>query len=111
MRDVVARIVDDGEFFEVHEHFAQNIICGFSRLDGYPVGVVGNQPKHLAGVLDIESSEKAARFVRTCDAFNVPLLTFTDVPGFLPGTSQEWGGSSATVPSCCTRSPRRRCSS
>src|SRR5512134_3381267 len=92
MRDVIARVVDDGEFFEVHEHFAQNIVCGFSRLDGHPVGVVGNQPKHLAGVLDIESSEKAARFVRTCDAFNVPLLTFTDVPGFLPGTSQEWGG-------------------
>jgi propionyl-CoA carboxylase beta chain len=92
MRDVLSLIVDDGEFFEVHEHFAQNIICGFSRLDGYPIGIVGNQPKHLAGVLDIEASEKAARFVRTCDAFNVPLLTFTDVPGFLPGTSQEWGG-------------------
>ena len=92
MRDVISLIVDDGEFFEVHEHFAQNIICGFSRLDGFPVGIVGNQPKHLAGVLDIESSEKAARFVRTCDAFNVPLLTFTDVPGFLPGTSQEWSG-------------------
>jgi propionyl-CoA carboxylase beta chain len=92
MRDVVSLVVDDGEFFEVHEHFAQNIIVGFSRLDGYPVGVVGNQPKHLAGVLDIESSEKAARFVRFCDAFNIPLLTFTDVPGFLPGTSQEWGG-------------------
>ena len=74
------------------EHFAQNIICGFSRLDGHPIGVVGNQPNHLAGVLDINSSEKAARFVRFCDAFNVPLLTFTDVPGFLPGTSQEWGG-------------------
>ena len=85
MRDVVSLIVDDGEFFEVHEHFAQNIICGFSRLDGYPIGIVGNQPKHLAGVLDINSSEKAARFVRTCDAFNIPLLTFTDVPGFLPG--------------------------
>jgi propionyl-CoA carboxylase beta chain len=92
MREVISRIVDDGEFFEVHEHFAQNIVVGFSRLDGHPVGVVGNQPKHLAGVLDINSSEKAARFVRTCDAFNVPLLTFTDVPGFLPGTSQEWGG-------------------
>jgi propionyl-CoA carboxylase beta chain len=92
MRDVVSMVVDDGEFFEVHEHFAQNIIVGFSRLDGYPVGVVGNQPKHLAGVLDIESSEKAARFVRFCDAFNIPLITFTDVPGFLPGTSQEWNG-------------------
>jgi propionyl-CoA carboxylase beta chain len=92
MRDVVSLIVDDGEFFEVHEHYAQNIVVGFSRLDGFPIGVVGNQPRHLAGVLDIESSEKAARFVRFCDAFNVPLLTFCDVPGFLPGTSQEWGG-------------------
>jgi propionyl-CoA carboxylase beta chain len=92
MRDVVSLVVDDGEFFEVQEHFAQNIIVGFSRLDGYPIGIVGNQPKHLAGVLDIEASEKAARFVRFCDAFNIPLITFTDVPGFLPGTSQEWNG-------------------
>jgi propionyl-CoA carboxylase beta chain len=92
MREVIGLIVDDGEFFEVHEHFAQNIVVGFSRLDGFPIGVVGNQPRHLAGVLDIESSEKAARFVRFCDAFNIPLLTFCDVPGFLPGTSQEWGG-------------------
>ncbi len=92
MREVISRVVDDGEFFEVHEHFAKNIVCGFSRLDGYSVGVVGNQPAHLAGVLDIESSEKAARFVRTCDAFNIPIITFTDVPGFLPGTSQEWNG-------------------
>jgi propionyl-CoA carboxylase beta chain len=92
MRDVISRIVDDGEFFEVHEHFAKNIVCGFSRLDGFPVGVVGNQPAYLAGVLDIESSEKAARFVRTCDAYNIPLVTFTDVPGFLPGTDQEWNG-------------------
>src|SRR3954467_8341164 len=92
MRDVVRGVVDDGEFFEVHEHYARNIICGFSRLDGYAVGVVGNQPNQLAGVLDIDASAKAARFVRTCDAFNIPLLTFTDVPGFLPGTSQEWGG-------------------
>src|ERR687897_246348 len=92
MRDVISRIVDDGEFLEVHEHFAQNIVVGFSRLDGRPVGIVGNQPAQLAGVLDIESSEKAARFVRTCDCFNIPLVTFTDVPGFLPGTSQEWGG-------------------
>ena len=92
MRDVVHRIVDDGEFFEVQEHFARNIIVGFSRLDGRPIGVVGNQPAQLAGVLDIDASEKAARFVRFCDAFNIPLLTFMDVPGFLPGTSQEWGG-------------------
>jgi propionyl-CoA carboxylase beta chain len=92
MREVISRIVDEGDFFEVHEHFAKNIVCGFSRLDGYPVGIVGNQPAHLAGVLDIEASEKAARFVRTCDAYNVPLITFTDVPGFLPGTDQEWNG-------------------
>jgi propionyl-CoA carboxylase beta chain len=92
MRDVVRYVVDDGEFLEVHEHFAQNIICGYSRLNGYAVGIVGNQPKALAGVLDIEASEKAARFVRTCDAFNIPIITFCDVPGFLPGTTQEWGG-------------------
>src|SRR5918911_2170638 len=92
MRDVVHLLVDNGEFFEVQEHFARNIIVGFSRLNGRPVGVVGNQPAQLAGVLDINASEKAARFVRFCDAFNIPLLTFCDVPGFLPGTSQEWGG-------------------
>jgi propionyl-CoA carboxylase beta chain len=92
MREVVRRIVDDGEFFEVHEHYARNIVCGFARLDGHAVGVVGNQPSQLAGVLDIDSSCKGARFVRTCDAFNIPLITFTDVPGFLPGTAQEWGG-------------------
>jgi len=92
MRKVIAAIVDDEEFLEVHEHFAKNIVCGFSRLDGFPIGIVGNQPAFLAGVLDIEASEKAARFVRTCDAFNVPIVTFTDVPGFLPGTDQEWNG-------------------
>src|SRR5918912_228934 len=92
MRDVVRLIVDDGEFLEVHEHHAKNIVCGFSRLDGHTIGVVGNQPSALAGVLDIDASAKGARFVRTCDAFNIPLLTFVDVPGFLPGTSQEWGG-------------------
>jgi propionyl-CoA carboxylase beta chain len=92
MREVVTRIVDDGDFFEVQEHFAKNIIIGFSRLGSRPVGIVGNQPAQMAGVLDIDASEKAARFVRFCDAFNVPILTFTDVPGFLPGTSQEWGG-------------------
>jgi propionyl-CoA carboxylase beta chain len=92
MRNVVRLVVDDGEFFEVHEHFAPNIICGFSRLNGYSIGIVGNQPAAMAGVLDIDASEKAARFVRFCDAFNIPLITFTDVPGFLPGTTQEWGG-------------------
>ena len=92
MRDVVGHVVDDGDFFEVHEHFARNIVVGLARLGGRPAGIVGNQPSQLAGVLDIDSSEKAARFVRFCDAFNIPLVTFTDVPGFLPGTSQEWGG-------------------
>jgi propionyl-CoA carboxylase beta chain len=92
MKDVVRRVVDDGDFFEVHEHFAPNLIVGFARLNGRPVGVVGNQPKVLAGVLDIDSSVKGARFVRFCDAFNIPLVTLEDVPGFLPGTRQEWGG-------------------
>src|SRR2546421_2348573 len=92
MHDVVRRVVDDGEFLEVHELWAENIICGFARLGGHPVGVVGNQPRSLAGVLDIDSSVKAARFVRLCDSFNIPLVTFVDVPGFLPGTQQEWGG-------------------
>jgi propionyl-CoA carboxylase beta chain len=92
MKAVIERVVDDGEFLELHERYAENIVCGFARLGGHSVGVVGNQPRSLAGVLDIDSSVKAARFVRTCDAFNIPLLTFVDVPGFLPGTAQEWGG-------------------
>ncbi|MDQ1423888.1 MAG: acetyl-CoA/propionyl-CoA carboxylase carboxyl transferase subunit [Acidimicrobiaceae bacterium] len=92
MHKVIESVVDDGEFFEYAARWAPNILCGFARLDGHPVGIVGNQPLHLAGVLDIESSEKAARFVRTCDAFNIPLLTFVDVPGFLPGVDQEYGG-------------------
>jgi propionyl-CoA carboxylase beta chain len=92
MHDVIRRVIDGGEFLEVNERWAENIVCGFARLGGHAVGVVGNQPRTLAGVLDIDSSEKAARFVRTCDAFNVPLVTFVDVPGFLPGTAQEWGG-------------------
>jgi propionyl-CoA carboxylase beta chain len=92
MHAVVEHILDDGEFCEVHAEFAKNIIVGFGRVEGAPVGVVANQPMHFAGCLDIDASEKAARFVRTCDAFNVPVLTFVDVPGFLPGTDQEWGG-------------------
>ena len=92
MKEIIRLVVDDADFFEVHEHFAPNIVVGFARLDGRPVGVVGNQPAMLAGVLDIKSSTKAARFVRFCDAFNIPLVTFEDVPGFLPGTEQEWGG-------------------
>jgi propionyl-CoA carboxylase beta chain len=89
---VIEHVLDDGEFLEVHPLFAPNIVCGFGRVEGGSVGVVANQPLQLAGTLDIDASEKAARFVRTCDAFNVPVLTFVDVPGFLPGTSQEWGG-------------------
>jgi propionyl-CoA carboxylase beta chain len=92
MHQVIADVFDDGEFFEVHEHWAQNIIVGLTRLAGHPVGIVANQPQVLAGTLDIESSTKAARFVRFCDAFNIPLVAFVDVPGFLPGTDQEHGG-------------------
>ena len=92
MHRVVEHVLDDGEFLEVAPLYAQNIVVGFGRVEGRPVGVVANQPMHFAGCLDIAASEKAARFVRTCDAFNVPLLTFVDVPGFLPGTGQEWEG-------------------
>jgi propionyl-CoA carboxylase beta chain len=92
IKRVIELVVDDGDYLEVHERYAENIVCCFARLGGHPVGVVGNQPRTLAGVLDIDSSVKAARFVRTCDAFNIPLVTFVDVPGFLPGTAQEWGG-------------------
>jgi propionyl-CoA carboxylase beta chain len=92
MHTVIEHLVDDEEFLEVHALFAPNIICGFARIEGQPVGVVGNQPMQFAGCLDINASEKAARFVRTCDAFNVPVLTLVDVPGFLPGTDQEWQG-------------------
>ncbi len=92
MREVIRVAVDDEEFLEVHEHFATNVVVGFARLNGHAVGIVGNQPMSMAGVLDIDGSEKAARFVRTCDAFNIPLVTFCDVPGFLPGTAQEWNG-------------------
>jgi acetyl-CoA carboxylase carboxyltransferase component len=92
MKEVIRPIVDDGQFFEIHEGYAQNIVVGFARLGGHSIGIIANQPAVLAGVLDINSSEKAARFVRFCDAFNLPILTFVDVPGFLPGTGQEHGG-------------------
>jgi propionyl-CoA carboxylase beta chain len=92
MRKVVTTVVDNGRFFEIMPRFAKNIIVGFARLDGRVVGIVGNQPQHLAGVLDIDASVKGARFVRFCDAFQIPLVTFEDVPGFLPGTAQELGG-------------------
>jgi propionyl-CoA carboxylase beta chain len=92
MHEIIHHLLDDGDFLEVHELFAQNIIVGFGRIEGHPVGVVANQPTHFAGCLDIDASEKAARFVRTCDAFNVPILTLVDVPGFLPGVGQEHQG-------------------
>lgn len=92
IKEVITRVVDDRDFLEIHKEYAQNIVVGFARLDGRPVGIVANQPSVLAGVLDITASEKGARFVRFCDAFNIPLVTLVDVPGFLPGTDQEWGG-------------------
>jgi propionyl-CoA/long-chain acyl-CoA carboxylase carboxyl transferase subunit len=92
MHEAIGHVLDDGEFLEIHAAFAPNIIVGFGRVEGASVGVVANQPMHLGGCLDIDASEKAARFVRTCDAFSIPVLTFVDVPGFLPGTGQEWGG-------------------
>jgi len=92
IKDIIHRVVDEGYFFEVQEHFAENMVVGFARLDGRPAGIVANQPAVLAGTLDINSSVKGARFVRFCDAFNIPIVTFEDVPGFLPGTQQEFGG-------------------
>ncbi|MQA95993.1 MAG: methylmalonyl-CoA carboxyltransferase [Streptosporangiales bacterium] len=92
MHTVIEGVLDEGEFLEVHAQFAPNMVVGFGRVEGHSVGVVANQPMNLAGTLDFDAAEKAARFVRTCDAFNVPVLTFVDVPGFLPGTDQEWGG-------------------
>ena len=92
MKKVISAVFDDGDFLEYHALWARNLVCGFARLNGRAVGIIGNQPQVLAGVLDIESSEKGARFVRTCDAFNIPIVTFVDVPGFMPGTDQEYGG-------------------
>jgi len=92
IKKIINAVVDDGKFTEVHKDYAKNIVCGFARFDGRPVGIVANQPVHLAGCLDIDASIKAARFVRFCDCFNLPLVTFVDVPGFLPGTNQEYGG-------------------
>jgi acetyl-CoA carboxylase carboxyltransferase component len=92
VKDVIRAIVDNGYFFEPHELYAQNIVVGFGRLNGRSIGIVANQPKVLAGCLDVDSSDKATRFIRFCDCFNIPLLTITDVPGFLPGADQEWAG-------------------
>src|SRR5258708_1664178 len=92
IKEAIRMIVDDGRFFEIHEQYAANIVVGFARLGGHSIGIVANQPAVLAGVLDIEASEKAARFIRFCDSFNIPIITFEDVPGFLPGVAQEHGG-------------------
>src|SRR5690606_22424623 len=92
INELIAKTVDDGEFFEIQATFAKNIVIGFGRVEGRTVGIVANQPMVLAGVLDSDASRKAARFVRFCDCFNIPILTFVDVPGFLPGTAQEYGG-------------------
>jgi propionyl-CoA carboxylase beta chain len=92
MKDIIKRVVDNSDFLEVHKDYAQNLVVGFARMGGKSVGIIGNQPAVLAGVLDIDSAIKGARFVRFCDAFNIPLVVFEDVPGFLPGTAQEFGG-------------------
>ncbi len=109
IQDLIHAVVDDGAFLEVHQHYAQNIVVGFARLGGRSVGIVANQPAVLAGVLDIDSSVKGARFVRFCDAFNIPLITFEDVPGFLPGVQQEHGGIIRAAPSCSTPLPKPPC--
>ncbi|MGD9337829.1 MAG: carboxyl transferase domain-containing protein, partial [Syntrophobacterales bacterium] len=92
MKDVIRSIVDNGDFYEIHEHYAKNILVGFARLDGRTIGIIANQPTVLAGCLDVNSSDKATRFIRFCDCFNVPMLTIADVPGYLPGSDQEWSG-------------------
>ena len=92
VKQIIAAIVDDGYFFEPHQHFAKNIVICFARLNGRPIGIIANQPMVMAGCLDIDASDKATRFIRFCDAFNIPLLTIADVPGYLPGSHQEWGG-------------------
>jgi acetyl-CoA carboxylase carboxyltransferase component len=92
VKEIIRLLVDDRRFFEIHEHYAQNMVVGFGRMGGHSVGFIANQPMVLAGVLDIKASEKAARFVRTCDCFNIPIITLVDVPGFMPGTDQEYGG-------------------
>ena len=92
IKDVITSIVDDGEYFEPHQYYAKNMVICFARLNGRPIGIIANQPNHLAGCLDIDASDKATRFIRFCDAFNIPMLTIADVPGYLPGSNQEWGG-------------------
>ena len=111
MRELVSRVLDNREFFEVQPFFAPNIIVGLGRLGGHVVGIVGNQPKVLAGAIDINASVKAARFIRFCDAFGIPIISFVDVPGYLPGATRSTEGSSGTAPSFSTRTPKRRCRS
>ena len=111
MKELVARVVDDGRLFEIQPDDAPNIVVGVRSAGGQPVGIVANQPMHLAGCLDIDASLKAARFVRFCDCFNIPLVTFVDVPGFCRASPRSWAASSNMAPSCCTRSPRPRCPS
>ena len=108
MHDVISRVVDTGSFLEIQPGWAANIIVGFARLAGRSVGIVAQQPAVLAGALDIDASIKAARFVRTCDCFNVPLLTLVDVPGFLPASGRSTAGSSSMARSCCTPTARQR---
>ena len=109
MKELIEKVVDDGDFFEIQPDFARNILIGFARMEGATIGIVANQPMVLAGCLDIDSSRKAARFVRFCDCFNIPIVTFVDVPGFLPGTAQDTAGSSSTARSCCSPLPKRPC--
>jgi propionyl-CoA carboxylase beta chain len=109
MKELIQKVADEGDFFEIQKDFAGNIITGFIRLEGQTVGVVANQPMVLAGCLDIDASRKAARFVRFCDAFEIPILTFVDVPGFLPGTGRNMAASSSTARNCCSPMARRRC--
>jgi len=109
IKDVIHAVADDGYFFEVHEHYAKNIVVGFARLNGKPVGIVANQPAFLAGTLDINASTKGARFVRFCDCFNIPLVTFEDVPGFCRASPRSTAESSSTEPSCCLLLRRPRC--
>ncbi len=109
MKELIVKIADEGDFYEIQKDFAGNIITGFIRIEGQSVGVVANQPMVLAGCLDIDASRKAARFVRFCDAFEIPILTLVDVPGFLPGTARNTAASSSTAQSCCSPMARRRC--
>ena len=109
MKELILKVVDDGDFFELQPDYAKNIVIGFARMEGQSVGIVANQPLVLAGCLDIKSSIKAARFVRFCDAFNIPVVTFVDVPGFMPGTARSTAASSSTARSCSTRMPNAPC--